>query len=82
MLATVSAGHQMWGSDANGMLSNSNSSGHIVVAKSEPLILDDFAIYQVDKADLIQGEWILSVFTNTTVHRVVILSPWILEQYI
>lgn len=58
LLSTVSAGHQMWGSDANGMLSNSNSSGHIVVAKSEPLILDDFAIYQVDKADLIQGELI------------------------
>ena len=50
LLATAAAGHQMWGSDA----ANQGNVGFI--AKSEPLNLDDDAIYQVDKADLIQGK--------------------------
>lgn len=51
-LATTSAGQQMWGSDAHSFLSNSAP----FITKSEPLNLDDDAIFQVDKADLIQGE--------------------------
>lgn len=67
LLSTEAAGHQMWGSDANSHLSSSSnnstttttntiSSGNAFIAKSEPLNLDDDAIYQVDKADLIQGK--------------------------
>lgn len=52
LLATAAAGHQMWGSDG----STGHQHGTMFIPKTEPLNLDDDAIYQVDKADLIQGE--------------------------
>lgn len=51
LIATTTGGHQMWGSDAT----NSSASINVYLAKPEPLHLDDDAIFQVDKADLIQG---------------------------
>lgn len=51
LLATTAAGQQMWGSEP---LSTTTTFVH---TKSEPLNLDDDAIFQVDKADLIQGEF-------------------------
>lgn len=52
LLLSTAHGHQMWGSDTG-----ATNSGHTgFIAKAEPLNLDDDAIYQVDKNDLIQGE--------------------------
>lgn len=55
LLATSAAGQQMWGSEP--LTTTAAGGGHsFVQTKAEPLNLDDDdAIFQVDKADLIQG---------------------------